>query len=518
MADIRVVARDPEFQKLPLVEQKKAFAEMDSDFAKLPPVEQERGIRELIARESAPKQEQNILQKAAPWVRGGLEAGGFLLGGFIGAPAGPITAAGGAGLGYAGGKQAANVYDQAVGLKQPDTYTNELLNTGKDVVTGAGMYASGPVTEKIAAKGLQMGGKAVKQLWGRATGTGTGTIEEAIASGEKTGLTKTPFKSATEFDKALRGEITGEEVVANAKNALNVLKENRSTAYQSQLKAIEQNGTKIDLQPIKDKANQLLRRYVRFDEKGNPDWTRSALGQENSEGVRKIKEIMETVTKWGEKEGDATPTGLDMLKRQLDDFYSESSNARSFVSSLRNEVKNKLVKEVPQYEKMTKGYAEATQLIKDIEAGLSLKKQGMTGRVTADMTLRRLMSSMKDNFELRKELVGLLGEQGGQDLGGQIAGHAMRSAVPLGLAGAAPVLIGEWALAKFISPKFWPILAASSPRVAGEFLRLYGKFAGIGAAAGSVAVKGASAATVKGASEVPSMKQESRKWKSAADF
>jgi len=124
---------------------------------------------------------------------------------------------------------------------------------------------------------------------------------------------------------------------------------------------------------------------------------------------------------------------------------------------------------------MTKGYSEATKLIKDVEADLMLRKQGMSGRVTADKTLRRLMSSMRDNFEMRRELVEILGDQGGKDLSGQIAGYTMNTAIPRGLSGTGPALTGQAAFAHFINPSFYGVIAASSPRVQGEFLRLFGK-------------------------------------------
>jgi hypothetical protein len=66
------------------------------------------------------------------------------------------------------------------------------------------------------------------------------------------------------------------------------------------------------------------------------------------------------------------------------------------------------------------------------------------------------------------------------------------------LAGTGPTMIGEAALAKFVSPYFYPVLAASSPRLQGEFLRLYGKglmeLAGAGQYGGRLAVYGATKA------------------------
>ena len=67
MADLKEIASDPVFQKLPLPEQMKAFSEMDPAFASLPSVEQERGIRELIGR--------NTVRPAQPQQQPGFFAG-----------------------------------------------------------------------------------------------------------------------------------------------------------------------------------------------------------------------------------------------------------------------------------------------------------------------------------------------------------------------------------------------------------------------------------------------------------
>jgi hypothetical protein len=85
-----------------------------------------------------------------------------------------------------------------------------------------------------------------------------------------------------------------------------------------------------------------------------------------------------------------------------------------------------------------------------------------------------LTSAMKDNFELRKDLVEILGAQANKDLSGDIAGYTMNTTMPRGLAGTGTALAGS-GYAAMINPSFWPVLAASSPRVQGEFLRLFGR-------------------------------------------
>jgi ribosomal protein S17E len=384
------------------------------------------------------------------------------------------------------GKKIADILEERFGVKKTEPLIEQLSHIPHDLAEGA-IYemagsAAGPAIGKIA----EYGGKVVKPILGKLSGVGTGAIEESIKSGVKTSTELNPISSKSAFDKALRGDISKEEIVSHARDALTSLKEQRSSAYQSQLDQIAKNTKDIDINPLVKNASDLMKRYnIKVNIDGTLDTSRIAMGKS---GRKDIEDVLETVMKWGKQPGDRTAKGLDVLKRQLDDFYSDSSQARSFVASLRNSVKDTIVKEVPEYGKMTAKYAEATKLIKDIESDLMLRKEGMTGRVTADKTLRRLMSAMRENFEMRKELVGILGNKGSQDLAGEIAGYTMNTFVPRGLSGSGPALAGQAAYVMY-NPKFWPVLAASSPRVQGEFLRMFGKAKGLSSKIPATAVK-----------------------------
>lgn len=318
------------------------------------------------------------------------------------------------------------------------------------------MEMGGQVGGKVLQKGLEVVGKVAKPVLGRLSGAGTGAIEEAL-------------KGSKPFTDAMRGKITGEEVVSAAQDALQTLRNSRGAAYREKLAEIGKSQNEIDVTSINSKLRDLMKQFrVKVSPEGELDFSSVAIG---NKGRKDIKEMVETV--WGWK--DKTPLGIDALKRYLGDFYSESSQARAFTTSITKEVTNTLEKQIPQYVEMTKPYAEATKIIKDIESGLMMRKQGISGRITADQTLRRLTSAMRDNFELRRDLVNILGEQSGQDISGLTAGYSMSQVLPRGLMGIASVSEAGLMLAKVISPKYLPILVASSPRVQGEFLRVYGK-------------------------------------------
>lgn len=431
-------------------------------------------------------------QKIADTLDPALKMGFGTLGAVAAAPLDPGTMGGasvvGYGLGYGGGGQVAKFIRGGDKSSLPQQLKRGALDVAEGMITEVG----GRVAIAALAPVARAAGGAIKSAIGKFTGTGKAAIEEAIKSGKATGLLSgNPFTSSTEFDRALRGEYKPNEIVDNAHSALSVIKDNRSDQYRADLQKLDSNKKIIDIPKLQTEAKDIFKKYVRFDQNGNPDWDRSALGTSKSEAVSKMKEMYNNIMTWKSKGEDATPSGLDMLKRQLDDFYAESSNARALTTSLRNKVKDTLVKNVPEYAQMTKGYSEATELIKDIESGLMMRKKGMTGRITADQTLRRLSSAMKENFELRKDLVNVLGYKGAKDISGQIAGYVMSSPMPRGLRGS--TMAGEAALIYAVNPKFWPVLAASSPRVVGEFLRLFGKASSEFSGTGQLITRGLSA-------------------------
>ena len=87
----------------------------------------------------------------------------------------------------------------------------------------------------------------------------------------------------------------------------------------------------------------------------------------------------------------------------------------------------------------------------------------------------RLLTSTQNNFELRKDLVDTLSTGTGEDLMRQISGKVLNSVVPRGLMGGASALAVGAEFFHLLNPSVAPLLLAASPRVVGEFLRVYGK-------------------------------------------
>lgn len=404
--------------------------------------------------------------------------GGGIAGSAVFPPFGPVAGAAlGFGIGKKTGEMARRSLAMSLGEKVSDELpiADELMRSAEDIKTGAMMEMGGQATGKILEKGATALGKAGLQAFGKLTGTGVGAPEQAVRSG-RMNIGRNPLPSKTTFDKAMRGELKAQEVVDMAQAALAGIKDARAIKYQAQLKNIQNIGTggsaQINPTPIVQDLSNLAQQYrisiAVKDGKYIVDTSKAALGKAGRED---IKEIIKEVGEWD----DFTPLGLDALKRRIGDLYSDSSQARQFITSLEKSIKKTITEAVPEYSKMVKDYEVATRLIKDIESNLMMRKQGMSGRIVSDQTLRRLVSAMKENFELRRNLVDAMTINADDDVMGAIAGYAMSQYMPRGITGTGAAIVGSL-YAAAINPKFWPLVMSSSPRVAGEFLRLVGKY------------------------------------------
>jgi hypothetical protein len=136
------------------------------------------------------------------------------------------------------------------------------------------------------------------------------------------------------------------------------------------------------------------------------------------------------------------------------------------VTSVRNTVKDTIVAQDKNYAKTMKAYEESLSLEREIERALSLGN-----RSAADTAIRKLQSLTRNNantnYGYRMELVKALQNQGGQDLMPALAGQALSSFTPRGLAGQGAALgIGAGG-ALTVNPAALAALPLTSPRLVG---------------------------------------------------
>jgi len=371
-------------------------------------------------------------------------------GGLLGATGGLITGVAGATVGGQVGATARNYVRAVRGKSVPETALESLKESGLEgLKQGAGeLIGAGTVPA------LKFLGRRVGDVGGLLTGTG-GALRKAAEAGLEGG------KAQKALISTLRGDVTERQAVGDAMDSLQVIKRARSKEYVKQMEKIQAENfqKKIDFNPIKQKLDDLLNDYnIVRTKKGKLDFSRATL---DDPSIIDVKRMAELVDGWGSKPGDFTVKGLDVLKRRIDDFYSPSGEARAFVSSLRNEVKDSIVDAVPAYEKMTRKYERASEAIKDISSELSMGANAKAGTV-----MRKLKQTLRQNFDLRKEFVETLDKAGKKNVMEQIAGVELNPITPKGLMRA---VAGAGALtAPFTNPALLAALPFTSPRLMGE--------------------------------------------------
>jgi len=326
----------------------------------------------------------------------------------------------------------------------------------ESVILAGAMRGVAPIIKPA----IKLAGKGIGELWGMVTGA-AGAVTKAAQAGLKGG----------EAQKALigtmRGTVSEKQVANDALDSLAEIRRKRGRKYVKQMESIYKTSfqKKIDLTPIKTELDDLLDSYnIARSKTGAMDFSRAALDDVSANDVKRIAKL---VDEWGMKAGDNTVKGLDILKRRIDDFYSPSSEARAFVTSLRNKVKKTITDKVPKYKEVTKDYAEISDLIHDISSELSLGPKAKAGTI-----VRKLKQALRQNFDLRKEFVETLDKFGNLNLMEQIAGIELAPLLPKGLSRA--VATGTLG-ASYLSPSVLATLPFYSPRLAGETALKFGQ-------------------------------------------
>lgn len=331
---------------------------------------------------------------------------------------------------------------------------------------GGASKLAGALTEAGAKiDPLLNAGKAVKAVAPKAgevpaaiLGMTTGTGKEAV---------KQAFKGGDDFRAGMRGKFDMGNVLDDALNSLESMKEQRRADYQNKLAEISTKGNvAIDKAPIMNKLNEVAKSYrinLAPDEAGNiiADMSKSTLDRSARTG---ISELIDDVTKWN----DWTPLGVDALRQRVDDFYAPTKNSRALVTQLRSVMNEEIAKKVPEYAQMTGDYSKMSRDIEEIRSNLLNGKR--------DTALRKLNTVFRDVNDYRREVLGNLDEKGGGNLMEKAAGVSMNSVLPRGYFAKTLPSAGAGVAAFFGHPGLAAILgAAESPRLVGEMTNAAGR-------------------------------------------
>ena len=421
-----------------------------------------RGITQFLgglgAKATLPKEQRGFVGMPSPQE----VAGSVLQVGSLFTPVGTIAKGASLGLKAAGLARGARV----LGGVAAGATAGGLFDVGARL-QGEGGYGAAIAGAAIPlippfARGLGVLGS---EAFGVSTGAGAGPIKRLFEA------TKRGGKEAKVAREALRGNISPDVLVEDAKNALSVIIENRTKGYTGKLAELIENKATHDISPIASKLDENLQKFniAKTGDIAEPlDFSRSTL-RFNKQAQQEIGTIFNEMRGFGLTAGDRTVKGLDSLKRAFSDLFSESSEARAFVASMRDSV-SQILKKTPGYEEMVTQYAEQTNLIKEIQRALSLKD-----KASIDTAFRKLASALRVNNEFRKQMVKELDEVSGNYISSQIAGQQMSELLPRGLMRSIGVIGAGAGILTGVG--IIPLLKAAlftSPRLVGEILSALG--------------------------------------------
>lgn len=300
-------------------------------------------------------------------------------------------------------------------------------------------------------------------------GTEAGAQALGVTSGAGVGSIKAAFEGSPEFTSAMRGNTTPEDVVSKAQDAFQKVVDNRRQTYLENFKNLDQYKKSADISTLPTKLSTQLDNFgVKVADDGSLDFSRSSIAN-NSAARGDIQGVYDTLKDWGSKPGDRTVQGLDTLKKQLGDFYSQSSQARAFVTSIKSSVSDILNKNYPDYGKMTKEYSDASNMLNDIKSATSLG-----GKAGYDTVFTKLTRALKSDTGFKSEMLDSLQTESGKSLKDYIAGTTLSGYTPKGVGGLVDAGAAYTFMRGIFNASEIPVLLSTSPRVVGEFVKALG--------------------------------------------
>ena len=326
-----------------------------------------------------------------------------------------------------------------------------------------------PVT--LAAKGVAVTGKNLGKAGAAILGISSGAGAMPYKVALKTGL------EGGERAKAFTGAKNkfSDNVVRDAQDNLAAMAAKKTEEYQAALPSWEGSTTHLDIDSIIAEFNQKKEIL-----------SHNGASKVNPSELKHVNEIEGVLQEWIENPSRQTAGGFDALKSRLDSinipvdpFSTANKRALSIRTALARSVKKKIVDEVPVYAEAMDKFKAAADLEKEIG-----KTLGLTKNATVDSTLRKLVTTMKNNqstnFGERTKLLNTLDPSG--ILEAKLAGAALHPLEPSGIIGRGAAMTGGGMAAGAVglagaTPWLGLGLLSHSPRVSGTAVHWAGKAA-----------------------------------------
>jgi hypothetical protein len=346
---------------------------------------------------------------------------------------------------------------------------------------GAGAAARVPGLAGSVTRNVGRVGRAIDPIFGPLTGAGHAA---AALAGRASGVGGTPYRMAVEagreggeaaeaFRTNLRGQAPAEEAVAEARHAVGQMRIDRGDVYRQEMQRLGMDTTVLNFRGIDNAIRQM-------------DASSTFKGITKQPETQPIRNrIRREIAMWKNLDPREyhTPEGLDALKQRIGDIRDATeygSPARRVADAAYQSVRQTIVNQVPQYDRIMRGYERASTMIREMERTLSLNPNA-----SIDTSLRKLQSVLRNNvtsaYGRRAELADYLRAHGAPHLMRRLAGQALNSWAPRGLmnlaAGSAVPAVGAFlggggSLMSAVGAI--PGLAAMSPRLGGEVSYLTG--------------------------------------------
>lgn len=307
--------------------------------------------------------------------------------------------------------------------------------------------------EKVAGSGLNYIGEAGANVLGKTTGAGREAIVQA-------------YKANPAVMRNMTGQAEMTDVLDIAKSSLDNIKMAKNAQYQKNMTAMSKDKKVLNFDDI-DKSLQNAQNAGMYK------------GQVKNQYVaNKVQEASEAVNEWKNLNPAEfhTPEGLDQLKQKIGSIMEgipyEQKSARNAVNEVYRSVRSTVAKQAPIYSKTMKDYADASDLVSEIERALSLGN-----KASADTAMRKLQSLTRNNastnYGNRLNLAKELEKYGGQDIMPSLAGQALSEWMPRGIGGA--VAGASIPISAIINPAALAAIPFTMPRLVGSTLYGAGK-------------------------------------------
>lgn len=298
--------------------------------------------------------------------------------------------------------------------------------------------------------------RAVKNVTSLYSGVPKGALENAFDNPEKVQQAVHKYASSPEKKK---------EILDNANDALNKIKQQRSANYEAALKQIP--ATLPD-EGVKTMLNDSLGKYS----------VKTLVKSEQNT----IKELNTLINSWD----DFSAIGVNELKQAIRNrkLITSSDYLKKILGGMETDLVKYIEKTSPEIAQMNSVYREASQFIDSLQSEIF----GTTSTMKDSTKINRLLSIFSNNSGVRKELIEQLGEKAGVDLINEITGSVMTEWLPTGwvqrmILGGGTVA-GAW---QGFSPATLAAgAAAASPRIVGKATRVLGQMNRLAPSAGKV--------------------------------